>query len=234
MRGRSRFLSPTRSILLRASTAAPPAGSSGCSSQDGWCAGETDINNSLWFKFVAPDYDVISIETDGFDNQIALYDAETCNHLLNDDYTLIAANDDFPGKEDYSACIQELTTLVPGRTYWLQVDGSYGGVTGIFTIKINNYRLSPVNEKYYNENTTVNVYPNPNSGAFTVDYSLEEMSDIVITMYHIDGTLVYEKHLKTSQLVSSHNIEIDGLSSGIYILRFNYDGGEILRKLLVK
>lgn len=212
----------------------PPAGSSGCSSQDGWCAGETNIDNSLWYKFVAPDEAVISIETDGFDSQIAVYDAETCSHLLTYDYTLIAANDDFPGKTDYSGCIQELTTLIPGRTYWVQVDGSYGGVTGMFTIRINNYRLSPVRERYYNENISVNVYPNPNPGVFTVEYSLEELSDIVLKMYKIDGTMVYEKHLIPSQLNSIHNIELDNISDGIYILQFTHDGGDVYRKLLVK
>ena len=213
---------------------APPAGSSGCESQDGWCDSELHIDNSMWFKFVAPDYDVISIETDGFNNQIAVYDAESCSDLLSGAYTLVAANDDFPGKDDYAGCIQELTDLEAGKTYWVQIDGSYKAAIGLFTIKINNYRLSPVSESYYNENMSVSIFPNPNSGVFTIECSIEKLSDIVIKMYSIDGSIVYEKHLIPSQLESIHNIKIDNITKGIYILQLSHDGSDIFRKIFIK
>jgi photosystem II stability/assembly factor-like uncharacterized protein len=216
----------------------PPDGSAGlygCEAQDGWCSGETVIHNSVWFKFVAPDYDIVSIETNGFDNQIAVYDAGTCNDLLTDNYKLIAANDDFPGKSDYSASIQEMTDLVPGNTYWLQVDGSYGGVSGIFSIDINNYRISSADRDIAEyQNTYINIYPNPNHGVFTLDYLLEDLSKVTIRIYNVQGKMLLEKHIKPSQHKSETIISTDNLSNGIYILQFINNNNYFYRKFIVE
>ncbi|UCH13494.1 MAG: T9SS type A sorting domain-containing protein, partial [Bacteroidales bacterium] len=216
----------------------PPEGSDGllgCGAQDGWCSGETVIHNSVWFKFAAPDYDIVSIETRGFDNQIAVYDAGTCNDLLTGNYELIAANDDFPGRADYSASIQEMTDLVPGNTYWLQVDGSYGGVSGIFSVDINDYRLSSVEEAISESNSPyVNIYPNPNYGIFTVDYLLQELSKVTVRIYNVQGDKVFEKHIRPSRLQSETIIKPDNISKGIYILQFINNNSYFYRKFIVK
>ena len=215
----------------------PPEGSTGlvgCESQDGWCEGETAIDNSVWFKFVAPGYDIVSIATGGFDNQVAVYKAVTCNDLLTGSYELVAANDDFPGKYDYSASIQEMTDLVAGDTYWLQVDGSYGGIEGICSININNYRLSAVDKEFNDyENSHVNIYPNPNNGIFTINYSLQDMSDVIIRIYSVQGNIVFEKHIKPSQLKSETIIKIANIPNGIYILQFINKDSYLYRKFIV-
>jgi len=216
----------------------PPEGSTGlygCEAQDGWCGGETVIHNSVWFKFVAPDYDVVSIETNGFDNQIAVYEAGTCNDLLTGNYTLIAANDDYPGKTDYSARIQEMTNLVPGNTYWLQVDGSYGGVSGIFSVDIVNYRLSSLDKDISGyQNAYINIYPNPNDGMFTVDYLLQDLSKVTIRIYNMQGNMLFEEHIKPSQLKSETIIRPDNISKGIYILEFINNNNYFYRRFIVE
>jgi photosystem II stability/assembly factor-like uncharacterized protein/PKD repeat protein len=216
----------------------PPDGSEGlygCGAQDGWCSGETIIHNSVWFKFIAPDYDVVSIETNGFDNQIAVYKAGTCNDLLTGNYELIAANDDYPGKSDYSASIQGMTSLVPGNTYWLQVDGSYGGVSGIFSIDINNYRLSSLDKGITEyQNAYVNIYPNPNHGTFTVNYLLKDLSKITIRIYNLQGNMLFEKNIKPAQLHSETIIRPDNISKGIYILQFINNNNYFYRKFIVE
>ncbi len=215
----------------------PPLGSTGlygCESQDGWCEGEIDIDNSIWFKFVAPDYDVVSIATSGFDNQIAVYKAETCNDLLAGNYELIAANDDFPGKSDYSASIQEMTDLVHGDTYWLQVDGSYGGMEGICSISINDYRLSATDKDLYGYgNSNVDIYPNPNDGIFTVSFTLQDLSDVIIKIYSVQGNKVFEKKIKPSRLESETVIKSNNLPQGIYILQFINKDRYLYRKFII-
>ncbi len=216
----------------------PPDGSEGlygCEAQDGWCSGETIIHNSVWFKFIAPDFDVVSIETSGFDNQIAVYEAGTCNDLLTGNYRLIAANDDYPGKSDYSASIQGMTDLVPGNTYWLQVDGSYGGASGIFSIDINNYRLSSLDKEIaeYQE-SYVNIYPNPNQGTFTVKYLVKDLSEITVRIYNLQGTMLFGKNIKPTQLQSETIIRPDNISRGIYILQFINNNNYFYRKFIVE
>ncbi|MFW6222712.1 MAG: trypsin-like serine peptidase, partial [Bacteroidota bacterium] len=100
-----------------------------CEEQGFWCdcnVGPLYLDNSIWFDFIGPESGVVSIETRGFDNQIAVYDATTPEDILSGDstlYTIIGANDDYPGKEDFSATIPALN-VEPGKKYWIQSDGS--------------------------------------------------------------------------------------------------------------
>ncbi|MAT55510.1 MAG: hypothetical protein CMN32_13620, partial [Saprospirales bacterium] len=93
-----------------------------CNSQDGWCSFETEVQNSLWFTFVAPPSGKVDIFTSTtHDTQLALWSVGDCNNFGS--FTEIAANDDdgplfAPFIND--ACV------VPGQTYYVQIDG-FGG-----------------------------------------------------------------------------------------------------------
>lgn len=113
----------------------PPLGD--CEAAGYWCE-EGGLQNSVWFTFTAPNTGAVKIETDGFDNQIAVWEAEACEDIISGVdslYQLIAANDDH-NDPDYSATIDEITGLEPGKIYWLQMDGSAGGDEGECTILI--------------------------------------------------------------------------------------------------
>lgn len=53
---------------------APPGGN--CNSQMAWC--ENNVTNSLWFSFIAPPSGSVSLESQGFDTQLAVYSASDC------------------------------------------------------------------------------------------------------------------------------------------------------------
>lgn len=111
-----------------------------CDTQGYWCS-EGGLQNSVWFTFIAPKSGAVMIETDGMDNQIAVYDAASCTDIISGNdalFEIIAANDDWEDA-DYSATIDELTGLTSGKTYWLQLDGSAGGAEGESTITITEF-----------------------------------------------------------------------------------------------
>ncbi len=130
-----------------------------CNSQITWCH-EGGLQNSVWFTFQAPESGLISIDSYGFDNQMALYDANSYEDLFEKGaYTLLAANDDFhPIEKNFSARITSVENLTPGKTYWLQVDGSHGGDIGEFTIELYDYK---VNVEKLDFKNSIHVYPNP-------------------------------------------------------------------------
>lgn len=117
-----------------------------CDSQNSWCE-EGGLQNSLWFKFVAPSSGKATIITTGFDNQIALYDAiatGTWQDIMSGDasnYSILAANDDYHSV-DYSAKIEEVSGLTSGKTYWIQMDGSAGGSVGKMRITVSSLAAS--------------------------------------------------------------------------------------------
>ncbi len=96
----------------------PGAGTFGCQSDDGWCGLETTLNNTVWFSFVAPE-SCIRITTSGTsgDTQIALWAVDDCGDFTT--FDLEGANDDY-SYYFFSSLIQ--TDLVPGTTYYLQID----------------------------------------------------------------------------------------------------------------
>ena len=105
----------------------PPG--TGFTTQTGWGLGQLP-SNSIWFTFVAPPSGRVSIgnhtSLNLWDNQFALYSASACSPFGG--FTLIAANDDSTvSSPPYKAWIAPVC-LVPGQTYYLQVDG-FGSTT---------------------------------------------------------------------------------------------------------
>jgi hypothetical protein len=114
-------------------------GTSSCTSQDGWCSFELDVDNSVWFTFQAPASGCVSIVADGGDTQLAMYEASNCNDFTT--FTEVAANDDsgddiIPGANIFSAGIVEASCLTPGATYYVQVDGFNGATINNGTLTL--------------------------------------------------------------------------------------------------
>ncbi|MEM7372415.1 MAG: T9SS type A sorting domain-containing protein [Bacteroidota bacterium] len=124
----------------------------------GWSQGETNIANSIWFKFVAPASGAVSIDLCGggtlgtdFDTQMGVYEAGDSSDFAT--YTLLAANDDWPGCSPFTfpntaspwASYVEVPCLTPGNTYMFLVDGFLGSVeTGTAGIVLNEIPGDPL------------------------------------------------------------------------------------------
>ncbi len=117
---------------------APPQ--TGCATQDGWCAGESGIDASVWFFFVATDDEATittCLDENTIDTQIAAYSATDCTDFGT--LALLGANDDAidgcSSGASIFASVLDLTGLTIGETYWVLVDG-YASETGDFAISI--------------------------------------------------------------------------------------------------
>ncbi|MCG8700684.1 MAG: YCF48-related protein, partial [Bacteroidales bacterium] len=208
---------------------APPG--SQCSTQAHWC--QSGLQNTLWFKVVVPDNNTISIAVPGMDNQIALYKANSCQDILSGNSNLLAANDDYPGLNDYSAIIEPVGGLTPGDTLWLQVDGSAGGALGYFSVIVSSSDLSTVDYTQRIPFTYSNVFPNPSQGIFNVELKSTELSNVVIEVFDIYGKLIEKREIK--EMVSYINEEFDiQQSKGIHLVVINTKKERIYKKVLVK
>jgi len=117
---------------------APPNGD--CSAQYAWCDGQ-GAENSVWFSFEAPPSGSVGIRTRYFNTQLALWEADSCQALTEGAAILVAANDDAAGSSRGEAALEEITCLIPGKTYYLQADG-YNGESGAFELLIEDLGLS--------------------------------------------------------------------------------------------
>ncbi len=79
----------------------------------------------------------------------------------------------------------------------------------------------------------LDLYPNPSSQNTRLSYSLEQSSDVRVDVLDISGRIVSQVYQGT-QASGDQNIEIEltGLESGVYLVRIQSGGEQIVRKLV--
>lgn len=114
------------------------SGAASCTSTDGWCNFEVDVDNSAWFTFVAPAGGSVNIVADGFDSQLAVYTVGNCSDYST--FVEVGANDDsgddlLAGANLFSGGLN-LNCLTPGATYYVQVDGFNGAESATANVNL--------------------------------------------------------------------------------------------------
>lgn len=106
-----------------------------CSVQNGWC--ENSLSNTVWFKFTAPASGSIDIDFNtAVDLQMSLWEADNCSDLFaSSTRMMVAANDDSGSAGGYSPRLANVGCLIPGKTYFVQIDG-YNGTVGTFSMSL--------------------------------------------------------------------------------------------------
>jgi photosystem II stability/assembly factor-like uncharacterized protein len=216
----------------------PPAG--GCNTDTSWCDefgdGESYLAHSVWFRFTAPETGVVSIDSKGFDTQLALYDADSPEDIFNGAYTLLAANDDYhDAAGGYAAALEEVSDLTPGKTYWLQFDGSGGNRVGTFYLYLYYSPLAvpetPADGNTPKKNTFV-VYPNPNDGSFMIVIPDHLAAGSLLRIFSADGRLVYQKTLPSAVKGEEIPSSFTRQEKGLYVLMIT-DGKKVYTSRMI-
>jgi hypothetical protein len=115
-----------------------------CNNQTDWC--DPTIDHTVWFSFQAPASGCVSIVVDNDTSvcngphnfQMAVWKGADCIGFT--DFALLAANDD--GGPNQTPVITGVECLIPGQTYFVQVDG-YVGFQGLGNITLTECSGSP-------------------------------------------------------------------------------------------
>ncbi len=70
----------------------------------------------------------------------------------------------------------------------------------------------------FNDNMSLNVYPNPNTGVFTIEINSNTQLNAEIFIHSVDGKLVYKSLMDGNGFISK-TINISDLANGIYYLK---------------
>jgi len=195
---------------------------SGCLISNNWCPDQTKsgsvLNNSVWFTFVAPSNGLITINTSGFNDQIAVYDSKSYYAILSGNkslYSLISANDD-RSVSDNTAQIQNLI-LDPLKQYWLQVDGNNAAYGGFVVDLISN---------------SIEVFPNPSHDFFNLVISNPVGGEADVVLYDLQGRKLMEKRFMVSLTSNKFSLDLSGFAKGMYLLNVQMNGSNLSRKLI--
>jgi hypothetical protein len=146
---------------------------------------------------------------------------------LQERYTLLAANDDF--NDTNPDPVISSVDVNANQKYWIQVDGSGGGATGVFYINIS--VLNSIGETL-SGGDEVKVYPQPaGDRIYFESASFERCPAVVIELTDTSGRVVLlEEVTAESGRVQLHP---GNLAPGIYLARIYCDGKVSVTRIIV-
>ncbi|MES2134520.1 MAG: T9SS type A sorting domain-containing protein [Bacteroidota bacterium] len=86
-----------------------------------------------------------------------------------------------------------------------------------------------------NKSKVFNVYPNPGSGEFTIKYDLLKRSDVKITIFNMNGSLIKSVVNIAGQYEGQYHVPVNlnELPNGIYIVSFINGGTQSTERLVI-
>jgi hypothetical protein len=178
-------------------------------------------NDDVWYSFVAVTTEA-TVEVTGsadFDAVLEVFDGScgTLNSLECMDVTFDG------GVESVN-----LTSLVPGNTYYARVYHWYTAVAATTTFDICVYSLSVgINDDMA---SSLNVYPNPSNGQFVVEVNGVD-ADAQLTVMDVAGRQVYSEGVTMN---GSFRKELNlNVAQGTYLLQIATVEGVVTRKIQI-
>ncbi len=82
-------------------------------------------------------------------------------------------------------------------------------------------------------NNRLSVYPNPNDGAFTLNFTAAEAGEATVVIFDIAGRQVLNRTFSAQPGENSLPINLEGVAAGVYTLRFVQNGVATLTKVVL-
>ena len=78
-----------------------------------------------------------------------------------------------------------------------------------------------------------NVYPNPTSDFAVINFELNKMADVQISITDMTGKVVYSNELSNVSGVKSVSISAENMNNGIYFVNLTSNGSNMSQKLTI-
>lgn len=172
----------------------------------------------------------------GFDGYTELTTSNYSMDLTNEDGTNLMGNFLVP-LADLGQGGQALTILASG--FISPGNNSNGPVMGLLAVETDGTATFLSNTVGIDESipglSSLNIYPNPATDLITISFNLKEKSNVSIEILDIAGKAVKSSELGLKDKGSyNEKIDVDDLTSGMYLLNIKTGGDQVSGKLLVR
>ncbi|WP_338814566.1 T9SS type A sorting domain-containing protein [Bernardetia sp. Wsw4-3y2] len=129
--------------------------------------------------------------------------------------------------------------LLNGRKYSFRVRPIYVNQGG------NNYELGAYSNIVYltpsivlgqdetDKRSAISLFPNPSNGSFTVEFKAIQAQKANLTVVDLTGKVILTQSLSDLNNGSKQNIELNGVSSGVYIVQVQTEKGVYQQKITI-
>jgi hypothetical protein len=109
----------------------------------------------------------------------------------------------------------------------------YAGIaTDIFIAKTGmNVGINEISGKQY---SVLNVYPNPSTGAVTVNFYTSENTNMIVRLTNLNGQIIYYAQRKQTAGVFTQTLDFSNQPKGVYFLEVISDNETMVRKLVIE
>ena len=114
---------------------------------------------------------------------------------------------------------------------------------GRFMVKASNNIFFAVNSKNFSvtaplatdsfELDNFALFPNPNSGNFTIQFNSTSSNDINVSVYDLRGRSIFEKQYANTGLFNQ-NIQLNNLQAGIYLVTVKDGDKKVVKKIVIE
>ncbi len=91
---------------------------------------------------------------------------------------------------------------------------------------------SGINQSMTSNNQSIIVYPNPNTGRFTLAMDLQESTKLSIKLYHFTGQLIYSEVIGNVTGNYTEQMDLSGHAKGVYYVQIMTDSGVMTKKVI--
>lgn len=118
--------------------------------------------------------------------------------------------------------------------FYFKEDPNAGYGNRIFVDNFN-FVTSPVGINELSRQLDYQIYPNPNSGVFSVNFVLSDNAKISLKLFDLKGALLFEeKEVLLEPGEHKINPQVNGLEAGVYLVELNYGGTRLVKKLVIQ
>ncbi|MDF2456238.1 MAG: hypothetical protein K0R51_2231 [Cytophagaceae bacterium] len=157
------------------------------------------------------------INTIGFDWKI-LNGSTFAWHLVTDTVYFVKQTDGDIYKLYFTSFVSGSSPTTPGAYNFTQEKMST--VTGLFNST---------------DKASLAVYPNPTAtGNATLIYDFSNNNNAVLTVSDLTGNVVYTENIQSASGLNAYTFSTASLTSGLYVVSLNTNGGVLQQKLMVK
>jgi len=152
------------------------------------------------------------------------------NPNVVDDYTLFAGST----QGNMDGDINQATFNIPNGIYFDEAEGTmYVTDFGSKNLRIISDIVLSANDFELKKNS-IQLYPNPSNGILNVKLDLNGASTYSLNIYNLLGRKLFSTDENVDSSIISKILNIDFLNSGVYFVKVNVDGNEIVKQFVKK